>query len=433
MRYEELRPAGSGVWSKQLVFALLRQGWGAVYERIRSNIAIVALRVFSLVAGLAYVKAYTGDLSIDEVGAFFYVSTLSYTLNALIFLPVDFYMQARIAEFESVPGAATRRLILATLGAGLACCGLVMAPFVYLHKLQLLDLPWIFAVAALLYLCTTLRNLLNIRGSSVFVSTMLLMESAGRLFAFLAMAPLLGPTARTLMISSAAALALEFAVILWQCRRRLHFAAEPSRLDSPISVARTAVSLSGGAISNTVQLQTYRVIYPLVGLNLSSGLYGVVANVGASAMAACASVYSQIELPKLYQTQGRSIGSFVKLAIALSFAVLVVSMALHSFLIGHLTQQKYLPYAMAIGFGVIVEACNLVIGGFGVYLMFFRRTTAMFNLHLLGAALSVVGCFASIRWYPQSPMLIGVVVAGSQLLITPLMGLIVWRHRTGNK
>jgi hypothetical protein len=415
----------------QVVRSLLRRACSIAIERLCSNIVIIALRALSLVSGLAYVKAYTGALSIDEIGAFFYLSTLSYTLNALIFLPVDFYMQARIAEFEFVPGPATRRLILTTLGVGLVCCALVTAPFVYLHKLQFADLPWLFAVAALLYLCATLRNLLNIRGSSVFVSVMLLVESAGRPLAFVAMVPLLGRSARTLMISSAAALGLELAVILWQCARRLSFAEDPDRLDPPGRIARIAVSLSGSAISNTVQLQTYRVVYPLVGLSATSGIYGVVANVGASAMAACSSVFSQIELPKLYQSQGRSIGSFVKLAVALSVAVLVVAMALHSFLIGHLTQRKYIPYSLAIGFGVIVEACNLVIGGYGVYLMLYRRAAALFNLHLLGAVVSVIGCLASLKWYPQSPMLIGMVVVGSQLLITPLMGVIVQRHQNG--
>lgn len=411
----------------------LQRGWNVLVARPRSELAIVMLRVLSLVSGLAYVKVYTGELTIVEIGVFFYLSTLSYALNALIFLPIDFYMQARIAEFPSVPGPAIRRLILVTLVAGLFGCALVSAPFVYMHKLQLADLPWLYAVAALLYLCTSLRNLLNIRGSSVLVSTMMLLESAGRVLAFVALATLLGRSARTLMISSALALALELIVILWQFPRRLTFSNEPSHLDRPSFIVRTAMTLAGGAISNTVQLQTYRVAYPLFGLSSSSGIYGVVANVGAAAMAACASIYSQIEIPKLYQSQGRSIWSFVKLAVALSVAVFVVAMLLSSFLIAHLTQKKYVPYSLAIGFGVIIEACNLITGGYAVCLMFYQRVGALLNLHIIGALVSVLGCLATLKWYPQSPMLIGAVLAGSQLLITPFMGLLVRRHQTGTK
>jgi hypothetical protein len=415
------------------LFFLVQRGWNIVAARPRSDFAIVTLRVMSLVSGLAYVKVYTGELTVDEIGTFFYLSTLSYALNALVFLPVDFYMQARIAEFASVPAAAIRRLILVTLAAGLVGCALVSAPFVYMHKLQIADLPWLYAVAALLYLCTSLRNLLNNRSSPVLVSIMMLMESAGRVLGFVALAAVLGRSARTLMISSALALALELIVILWQCPRRLSFTAEPRRLDPPSTIVSTAIALAGGAICNTVQLQAYRVAYPLFGLSGTSGIYGVVANVGASAMAACASIYSQIETPKLYQSQGRSIEGFVKLAIALSLAVLLVAMVLNSFLIRHLTQEKYVAYSLAIGFGVIIEACNLITGGYAVCLMFYQRAGALLNLHVLGTVVSVVGCFATLTWYPRSPMLIGAVLAGSQLLITPFMGLLVRRQQTGNK
>jgi hypothetical protein len=403
----------------------------AVLARLQSKLAIVALRVLSVVAGLAYVKTYTGALTLDEVGAFFYLSTLSYALNALVFLPIDSYMQARVAALDTLPGPAILRLILATLAAGLGACVVVSAPFVVLHKLQLADLPWLYAVAALLYLCTSLRNLLNIRGGSVFVSVMLLMESIGRLLAFVLMAAVLGRSARTLMVSSALALALEFALILWRCRARLRFGPEPARLDPPAAIARTAASLAGGAASNTIQLQAYRVAFPLAGLGATSGAYGIVANVGAAAMSACASIYQQIEAPRLYQSQGRTIGQFVRLAVLLSLGVLAVALGFSSFLIGHLTQPQYLPYALAIGFGVVVEACNLVIGGYGVYMTIHRRTAPLFHLHLLGAVVAVAGCLATLRWSPQSPMLIGAALAGSQLLITPLMGLFVWRHRTG--
>lgn len=404
---------------------------GAKLVRVRARLSIVGLRVLSVAAGLAYVKAYTGELTIEEVGTFFYLSTLSYALNALIFLPVDSYMQARIASFESVPGLAIRRLILVTLAIGLVGCGLVSAPFVWFGKLQLADLPWLYAVAALLYLCTSLRNLLNIRGNSVFVSFMLLLESGGRLVAFVAMALMLDRSARTLMISSAVALALELVVILWRCRTRLHFSTEPIQLDPPSKIAATAVSLAGGAVSNAVQLQTYRVVFPLAGFGTTSGVYGIVSNVGASAMAAFGSIYMQIQLPKLYQTRGRFIGSFVAWAVLLSLGVLVVAAVFSSFLIERLTQTQYIPYAFAIAFGVVIEACNLIIGGYGVYLTIHQRTAPLFYFHLLGAVVAVSGCLATLQWHPQSPMLIGVALAASQLLITPLIGIFVLRHQNG--
>ena len=74
---------------------------------------VVAIRLLSIAAGLALVKSYTGELSIAEVGRFFYLSTLSYALNALVFVPVDFYMQARLA----------RRAVRASKSTCRAACG----------------------------------------------------------------------------------------------------------------------------------------------------------------------------------------------------------------------------------------------------------------------------------------------------------------------
>ncbi len=400
-------------------------------RRLGRALGVIGLRLCSVAAGLAYVKAYTGALSVEEVGGFLYLSTLSYALNALIFVPVDSYLQARVSELETLPRRAIARLILATLGVGLVACAAVSLPFVAMGKLQAADVPWLYAVAALLYLCSSLRNLLNNRGHSLLVSGMIVMESAGRLLAFVAMASWLAPTARTLMISSAAALAAELAVILWQCAHRLPLDASAEPLDPPRAITRTAAALAGGAACNTVQLQSYRVLYPLQGLGAISGAFGVVANVGAVAMSSCAAIYSQLQLPALYRSQGGTLGRYVGGATALALGVLAVAMLAREPIIARLTQPQYLPHAAAIGFGVVIEGCNLLIGAFGVYLTLRQRAVVLFKFHAVAAVAALLGGAATLRWAPGDPMLIGLVVAGTQLLITPAMGLYIWRTRTG--
>jgi O-antigen/teichoic acid export membrane protein len=386
--------------------------------RVGANLGVVLIRLLSVATGLAYVKSYTGALSTAEVGFFFYLSTLSYALNALVFVPVDFYMQARLAGLEAVPAAALRRLMAPTLALGLAACVLLGSPLVWLGKLRAADLPALYAVAALLYLCMSLRNLLNNRGSKVFVSSMLLVESLGRLGAFVAVAAVFGASARTLMASSALALAIELAAILARMRGSLRFGTQPGRLDDARTVLHVAAPISGSAVCNAVQLQAFRVAYPLAGLGATSGLYGVVANIGQQAMAVCSSIFSQIETPRLYQTQGGSIRRFTGLAAALAAAVLVGMTALAPLFVRLLTKEQYLPYAYAIGFGVVVEACNMVIGGYTVLLSLRRRTGLLLRLNVAAAAVSVAGCLGAIRWLPGDPFVIGWAVAGSQLLMT---------------
>jgi O-antigen/teichoic acid export membrane protein len=386
--------------------------------RLLSSGAVVVIRLLSIASGLAFVKGYTGALSISEVGRFFYLSTLSYALNALVFVPVDFYMQARLAKEVSIPVHGTVALVWKVLALALVACLALSAPLLWFDKLQWLDLPALYAVAALLYLCTTLRNLLNNRGATIFVSSMLLLESVGRLGAFLAMVLLMGASARVLMVSSALALFVEFLIVLVRARRTLPLAHGTEPLDTAATMVRVAAPLAGSAVCNALQLQTYRVAYPMADVGVSSGIYGVVSNVGAAAMAACASIYQQLQQPQLYQSQGASIGRYVRRAALMSAGVFVVLVVFAPFFVRLLTKDQYVAYSSIIGFGVVQEACNLVMGAYAVLLSLRQRTDVLLKLNLLAASLSVAGCLGVLAWSPGNPYLIGLPIAGSQLLLT---------------
>ncbi len=388
------------------------------HRRLASALGIILIRILSVVAGLAFVKAYTGALSTEEVGKFFYLSTLSYALNALIFVPVDFYMQARLAAFDVLPGVALRKLIGWTLALGFGVCIILGTPLIWLGKLETLDLPALYAVAALLYLCASLRNLLNNRGGKIFVSSMLLLESLARLSAFVVATAAFGASARILMVSSALALGVELLVIVSRMLRKLRFEDNLSRLGDPSCVFRVAAPLSGSAVCNALQLQTFRVAYPLAGLSETSGLYGVVANIGGQAMATCSAIYAQIETPRLYKTQGTSIRRFVGLATVLALGVFAFTMVLAPLFVRLLTKEQYVPYAYAIGFGVVTEACNLIVGAYTVMLTIKQRTYLLLKLNFVAAALSVASCMIAISLMPNDPFVIGWTLCGSQLFMT---------------
>jgi len=396
--------------------------------RVAPKLVVVVLRLLSVAAGLVYVKAYTGALSTAEVGTFFYLATLSYALNALVFVPADFYMQARIVKLDLLPAEGVFRLFASVLLLALVICLVLSAPLVWLGKLNVVDLPAMYAVAALIYLCSSLRNLLNNRGSGLFVSSMLLLESIGRMAAFLAIAALFGSSARILMTSSALALSIELAVILIWVRRCLCFSAIRGSLDSVRTVFRVAAPISGSAVCNTVQIQAYRVAYPLSGFGAEAGLFGVVSNIGTAGMGACSSVFSQLYLPQLYQSAGTSIRRYVLHAFLLSGGVLVIAMVAAPLLVGLLTKEQYLPYSMAIGFGVVTEACNLVIGGYVVLLSIEQRTSLLLKSNIFAALVSMAGCVVGISIAPTNIYLIGFSTAGSQLLMTVLLLALVRKH-----
>lgn len=398
------------------------------------TLIVALLRLITVFAGLAYIKTYTGALSLDDIGVFFYLGTLSYALNALIFVPVDFYMQARLATFELLPKPALRWLMAWTLLLGLVACILLGLPLIWMGKLHIYDLPALYVAAALLYLCTSLRNLLNNRGSMVFVSTVLLLESLARLSAFVVVAAVFGPSARTLMVSSALALGVEVIFIVWHIQRKLKFGGDQIRLDSAAAIMRVAVPISGSSLCNAAQLQIFRVAYPLAGLSATSGLYGVVSNIGAQVMAVCGTIYSQIETPRLYRTNGISIRRYVGFVALLALVIFALTMIFAPFLVSLLTREQYLPVAYAIGFGVITEASNLIISAYTVVLSIQQRTTLLLKLNLIAAALSIAGCMAAIKFSPGNPFAIGWSLAASQIfMVITLSALVSNNNKSGSR
>ena len=390
--------------------------------------AVVAgLRLLSVLAGLAYVKYYTTALSMEQVGAFFSLGTLSYVLNAVVFVPVDSYMQARVSHLEALPWRALLRLVGVTLLVALGICAALSLPFIAMGLLAARDMPLLYGLAALLYLCSSLRNLLNIRGQATFAAGMIVLESVARLLAFALAAWAVGASARSLLCSSILALVAELMVLFWQARRSLPLSAETLALDRPIRVLHTTSALAGGAVSNIVQLQAYRVIFPASGHANTAATLGVTSNIGAVAMSACAQVFSQLVLPRLYQTRAASVGQYVRRGAAVAIAMLAIALPFSEFIVRHLTDVKYVPYANAIGVGIVIEAGNLLIGAYGVYLTLHGRAGALFRFQLGGALLSLIGCLTLLVCAPASTIGLGVVIAASQLAITPALAFYVHR------
>jgi O-antigen/teichoic acid export membrane protein len=298
---------------------------------------------------------------------------------------------------------------------------------VLIGKLSILEVPLLYGMAALLYLCASIRSLLNIRGHSMFASSMVVLEAVGRLLAFAAVAWILGASAQSLLLSSIVALGFEFIVLCWQARRVLPLSGASDALDPPLRVLRITFALAGGAASNIVQLQAYRVLFPAAGHASTSAALGVTANIGAVAMSACSQVFSQLFLPRLYRNGGAWIGRYVGWAVAMTAALLTLALLLSEYLVQHLTQAAYLPYAPAVGIGIVIEASNMLIGAYSVYLTLNGRAIMLFWFQLVGAIISLSACMITLNWRPDSPLLLGLAVAGSQILVTPALGFYVYR------
>src|SRR3954470_1701630 len=61
-------------------------------------LAIVS-RIVVIGAQLGYVKLYSNRLDNHELGLYFFLFTVSYSLNAFLFVPLDYYQQSKIYNY----------------------------------------------------------------------------------------------------------------------------------------------------------------------------------------------------------------------------------------------------------------------------------------------------------------------------------------------
>ena len=391
---------------------------------------VIGLRLFSIAVGFFFIKIYTNNLATEEIGKYFYLVTLSYIMNALIFVPVDYYLQARLAlHGKEIPVLALLKINKIVCLMALGLCIVFCLPLLYLGKVHQTDIPGIYITALLLYLCNFSRGLLNNRGHKVFVVSMLVFEGAAKVGLFILVSKLIVATSGTLLYSSVMALLLEVLIILLYSSRKIAYSWLDEGIENYKTVFRKSYALSIGAICNLAQLQSYRLTYVWAGVPATAAIYVVVTNLGSSGMAAISSVYSQIFLPKIYASKGEFTLTYIRNALILTVIVLIGAALTGKYLLLFLTKNDYVEYAQAIGFGVLVEAGNLIIGAATVYLMLNNAAKATIFCNIVATIVSVVGGYLALHYWPENSFAIGVPIALSQIFITVFLVFYVIRSQ----
>lgn len=391
-------------------------------SKLVENGVVIGLRLLSIAVGFAYIRIYTNNLSTDQIGKYFYLVTLSYMMNALVFVPIDYYLQAKLAlSGKVIPFRALVKLNKAVCLLALGLCLLVSIPLLYLQKITASDIAGIYITALLFYFCSFLRGLLNNRGFKVFVVLMLMFEGLARLGLFMLVANYTNASASSLLYSSIVAFLMETLVILFFCYKKLEYEWLQEELDDYRTVFKKSYAISISAICNLAQLQGYRLMYVWAGAPATAAVYVVVTNLGSSGMAAISSVYSQIFLPKIYASKGGYALTYIRNGLILALGAGICAAFFSEYILSFLTKNDYVEYAQAISFGVLVEAGNLVIGAATVFMMLNNTPGVLIRCNIIGATVSIVGeCIALYCW-PQNSFAIGVPIALSQIFIAAFL------------
>ena len=134
---------------------------------------------------LVNIKIYTSFLNKSDLGIYFFLITVSYSANALIFVPLDYYQQSNLLKnLEDFGLGGIKKFIkLIILNIFIISLFIIIFLYLFLNKF-ILDFLICAILSISIYLSQTLRNTLNNLNNNNIVSYNFIIESIVKVLIF---------------------------------------------------------------------------------------------------------------------------------------------------------------------------------------------------------------------------------------------------------
>jgi O-antigen/teichoic acid export membrane protein len=391
-------------------------------------IEVSSLRILVVILQLVFLKIYTNYTSVYELGIYYFLFTLSYSLNAFLLVPMDYFQQSQLYSLKKSNYSIrsffkiniwVAKFTFITLFIGLIICLLVNIQYIII-------LPIIIILALSTYMVTLLRGIINNLEKRRFAIYTLLMESVLKIAFYYIVKCYFNPDAITILVSILLSSLVTLLILYLVIKSLDEFKNEKIKDFSAKEILQFSYPISVGAVVNWIQLQGYRMILVPLGLVEIVGIYGTVANVGTSGMSALSTVYSQLFVPNLYKSEGAYIKTYLKYALLSIIVVLCVGYFLSDIIIGVLTKSEFVKYSCLIVFGVLSEGGNFLIAGLTIYLTIKNLTKVSMIASITGLIVFFLSFIILYVLKKINVYTIGLPIVLTQVVITFYLGLIVY-------
>lgn len=370
-----------------------------------------------LVVGLQLVniKLYTHFLSADQLGISFFLLTVSYSANALLFVPIDYYQQAKLAEVMSKSGGLRPflRLNIALAGYYFVFFLLVIAACLAIYPDYAAYIAIVSVFAFFLYLVQVLRNALNNLEFRGFVSASFIQEAVLKVLVFYGLISCFQASESSLILAWLISLMFSLIYLFYKVYKIKIFLGSDMPLIHAKDVYNFSYPFSIGAVCNWLQLQGYRLILIPLGFAEEVGIFATLSNVGSAAISAVSLIYSQQFTPLIYKTAGKFTVRYLQGAIAVLLGVALGSFGVGEFVVKILTNSSFEPHWKLLLFGVLTDGSNLIIGALIIHTTLVGSTKRIVLFSLLGL-LAMEISFGYLYWGSK----ISLTTIGMPLLIS---------------
>jgi len=395
--------------------AIQRRGSSSLSKKL----LLALMRVMAIVGQIALVKLYTHYLRADQLGHYFFYQSISYFMNALVFVPVDYFQQAEAFRLKDEGYSLSSlyrmngRIIAVVLSAGLLIC----SSFFYINRSEILPLIVALFMSISLYGSTAVKNFLNNQGDQLLVVSLLFLEVPLKFIMFWGFIRFGWVSATTPLISSVIALGLIAAFTF--IRVQHHARKYQSRIKETDykHLMQICFPTSLASIMNWLQTQGYRLVLVPLGFAELVGIFATVSAIGNSGMNGAGNVYQQIYLPRIYQTGGKYLPKYLMNLCAMILFVLIVGLALRKQIILLVTNSRFVPYGWLIAYGILLEAGNFAISALVVKMSIKNDTKAQIAANILATIAVPVVFLLLFVLHIVSIYTLGIPLVAAQVLV----------------
>jgi O-antigen/teichoic acid export membrane protein len=384
---------------------------------------VTLARVLVIACQLINIKLYTNYLSVEQLGFYFFLLTLSFFANALIFGPVDYFQQANLAKIIKITGG-----VLPLLKFNFKLMAVYLLIVLLLSIISMFVAPQLFPYiisAALLaiaqYIVQALRNTLNNLEHKGLTSFSLVQEAVVKILVFLILVKYFVPSALLLMASWLIALGVTALSLAYQASKLGIFVTSEKYIVKTNEIFHFSYPISVGAVCNWVQIQGYRLVLVPLGFTEMVGIFATLSSIGSAGMAAAAMIYSQTFSPLIYKTSGQYTAKYLQRAIVLIGFVLLLCILLGDFVVQIATNLKFEPYWYLMIYGVLADGSNLLIGALAIHITLTSSTKNIMTSSVLGVITLFVSFGLLFLTHAITVYTIGIPLVFSQFVVIAYM------------
>ncbi len=352
-------------------------------------------RALVIIFQLVNIKLYTNYLTANELGVFFFLMAVSYSSNAILFVPMDYFQQAKLVRVMTEFGGARSLLIFngKVIGSYIVFVLLLVIGTIIIYPKYTIYIGLVMLLALALYIVQALRNTLNNLSHGTHVSISFMQEALIKVVFLYILAQLVKPDAALLIISWLLSLGITAIYLMIIATKKKIFSGLDVYSVSSKDVFRFAYPFSIGAVANWLQLQGYRLALVPLGYSEVVGVFGTIAGIGSAAIGAASLIYGQQFSPRIYQSKGGYTNTYLKGALVITVVILFFSYFLGEFVVGLLTGLHFISHWKLIIFGVLTDAANLFVGAIAIHISLVSSTKKVIASAVLGL-LSMIIFFA---------------------------------------